>query len=77
MSDNIINFDSIRKTKDPVEKVCQMASKEFAELIIIGEDKQGELKMVTTLENYADINYIIDIIKIGLITKVGQHNGEE
>ena len=77
MSDNIINFDSIRKTKDPVEKVCQMASKEFAELIIIGEDKQGELNMVTTLENYADINYIIDIIKIGLITKVGQHNGEE
>tara|TARA_S200002703_G_scaffold132139_1_gene119892 strand:+ start:612 stop:845 length:234 start_codon:yes stop_codon:yes gene_type:complete len=77
MSDNIINFDSIRKTKDPVEKVCQMASKEFAELIIIGEDKQGELKMVTTLENYADINYIIDIVKIGLITKVGQHNGEE
>ena len=77
MSDNIINFDAIRKTKDPVEKVCQMASKEFAELIIIGEDKQGELKMVTTLENYADINYIIDIVKIGLITKGGQHNGEE
>jgi hypothetical protein len=77
MSDNIINFDAIRKTKDPVEKVCRMASKEFAELIIIGEDKQGELKMVTTLENYADINYIIDIVKIGLITKGGQYNGEE
>jgi hypothetical protein len=77
MNDNIINFDSIRKTKDPIKKVCDLASKEFKELIIIGEDKEGELKMITTLENYADINYIIDIIKIGLITKRGQHNGEE
>ena len=77
MSDNIIHFDSIRKTKDPVEKVCQMASKEFAELIIIGEDKQGELKMVTTLENYADINYIVDIVKFGLLTKGAEENGRE
>ena len=77
MSDNIINFDAIRKSKDPVKKVCDIASKEFKELIIIGEDKEGELKMITTLENYADINYIIDIVKIGLITKGGQYNGEE
>ena len=34
-------------------------------------------QVVTTLENYADINYIIDIVKIGLITKGGQYNGEE
>jgi hypothetical protein len=54
-----------------------MASKEFAELIIIGEDKQGELKMITTLENYADINYIIDIVKLGLLTKGAEENGRE
>jgi hypothetical protein len=77
MNDNIINFDSIRKTKDPIKKVCDLASKEFKELIIIGEDKEGELKMITTLENYADISYIIDIIKLGIITKGADDNGEK
>ena len=77
MSDNIINFDSIRKTKDPVEKVCRMASKEFAELIIIGEDKQGELMFAREISSLADITYIMEVIKLGLITKGGQDNGEE
>jgi hypothetical protein len=77
MSDNIINFNSIRKTKDPVEKVCELASKEFSELIIIGEDKEGELKMVTTLENYADITYIMEIVKLGLLTRGAEEHGKE
>jgi hypothetical protein len=77
MSDNIINFNSIRKTKDPVEKVCELASKEFSELIIIGEDKEGELKMVTTLENYADITYIMEIVKLGLLTRGAEEHGQE
>tara|TARA_Y100000114_G_C11542752_1_gene223414 strand:+ start:105 stop:338 length:234 start_codon:yes stop_codon:yes gene_type:complete len=77
MNDNIINFESIRKSKDPVKKVCDIASKEFKELIIIGEDNQGELKMITTLENYADITYIMEVIKLGLITKGAEENGEK
>ena len=77
MSDNIINFESVRKAKNPVKKVCDMASKEFKELIIIGEDNQGELKMITTLENYADITYIMEVIKLGLITKGAEENGEK
>ena len=77
MSSNIIDFDLIRKAKNPVKKVCDIASKEFKELIVIGEDKDGELRMITTLENYADITYIMEVIKLGLITKGGQDNGEE
>tara|TARA_A100001201_G_scaffold94461_1_gene81912 strand:- start:634 stop:867 length:234 start_codon:yes stop_codon:yes gene_type:complete len=77
MKDNIINFEEIRKAKNPVKKVCDIASKEFKELIIIGEDNEGELKMITTLENYADITYIMEIIKLGLITKGAEENGEK
>jgi hypothetical protein len=77
MNDNIKNFESIRKSKDPVKKVCDIASKEFKELIIIGEDNQGELKMITTLENYADITYIMEVIKLGLLTKGAEENGEK
>ena len=44
MKDNIINFESIRKTKDPVARICNVASKEFENLLIIGEDKKGQYR---------------------------------
>ena len=77
MTNNIIDFDLIRKAKNPVKKVCDIASKEFKELIVIGEDKDGELRMITTLENYADIVYIMEIIKLGIITKGAEENEEK
>tara|TARA_R100001015_G_C4477021_1_gene58747 strand:+ start:176 stop:409 length:234 start_codon:yes stop_codon:yes gene_type:complete len=77
MSDNIINFEKIRKTKDPVAKVCSLASKEFRDLMIIGEDKNGELKMVSTLDNYADMMFMMEIIKLGILTKGGEGNEEK
>lgn len=77
MSDNIINFEKILKTKDPVKKVCDIASKEFREVILIGEDRNGELRMITTLDNYADMMYMMEIIKMGLITKGAEGNEEE
>ena len=57
--------------------MCDIASKEFKELIIIGEDNNGELKMITTLENYADITYIMEVIKMGIITKGAEGHEEE
>ena len=77
MSDNIINFEKILKTKDPVKKVCDIASREFREVILIGEDRNGELRMITTLDNYADMMYMMEIIKMGLITKGAEGNEEE
>ena len=41
------------------------------------EDNEGQLKMITTLENYADITYIMEVIKLGLITKGAEENGEK
>ena len=77
MSDNIINFEKILKTKDPVKKVCDIASREFREVILIGEDRNGELRLITTLDNYADMMYMMEIIKMGLITKGAEGNEEE
>ena len=77
MSDNIINFEQILKTKDPVKKVCDIASKEFREVMLIGEDKNGELRMITTLDHYADMLYMMEIIKMGIITKGAEGHEEE
>ena len=77
MKDNIINLDSIRKTKDPVARICDLASKEFKELLLIGEDKDGQLKMVTTIEEPADMLYMFEIVKLGLITKGAEQDEEK
>ena len=77
MNDNIINFEKILKSKDPVKKVCDIASKEFNDLMIIGEDKNGELRMVTTMDNYADMTFMLEIIKLGILTKGGEQNEEK
>ncbi len=76
MKDNVIQLDSIRKTKDPVARICNLASKEFKELLLIGENKEGQLKMVTTIEEPADMLYMLEIVKLGLITK-GAENEEK
>ena len=76
-NDNVINFEKILKTKDPVKKVCDIASKEFNDLMIIGEDKNGELRMITTMDNYADMTFMIEIIKLGILTKGGENNEEK
>lgn len=77
MSNNIIDFDLIRKAKNPVKKVCDIASKEFREVMLIGEDKNGELRMITTLDHYADMLYMMEIIKMGIITKGAEGHEEE
>ena len=58
-------------------KVCSLASKEFKDLMIIGEDKNGELRMVSTLDNYADMVFMMEIIKLGILTKGGEDNEEK
>ena len=76
-NDNIINFEKILKSKDPVQKVCEIASKEFDDVMIIGEDKNGELRMITTMDNYADMMFMMEIIKLGIVTKGGEDHGEK
>ena len=53
------------------------ASKEFKELLLIGEDKDGQLKMVTTIEEPADMLYMLEIVKLGLITKGAEQDEEK
>jgi len=45
--------------------------------MLIGEDKNGELRMITTLDHYADMLYMMEIIKMGIITKGAEGNEEE
>ena len=45
--------------------------------MIIGEDKNGELRMITTMDNYADMMFMMEIIKLGIVTKGGEDHGEK
>jgi hypothetical protein len=56
MSDNIIKFPyKMRRTVKPVPLVCEMAAETFEQLVIMGQNKQGQVQMITTLKDPADV----------------------
>ena len=69
MSDNIIHLDKIKKSKDPVKNVCDAAAKEFSDLIIIGEDKNGKIQMITTVSEPADLIWFLKVCEHGILSR--------
>jgi len=61
MSDNILKFPyKIRRTEKPVEVVCQIAADCFEEIIIVGTTKDGQIQMITTIKNSADVLWSLE-----------------
>jgi len=69
MKDNVIHLDKIRRTKTPVRSVCNMAAEEFRELVIIGEDKDGKIQMITTIPEPADLLWFLKVCEHGILTR--------
>ena len=69
MSDNVIQLDKIKRTKDPVKNVCEMAAKEFNDLVIIGEDKDGKIQMITTIAEPADLIWFLKVCEHGILSR--------
>ena len=69
MSDNVIHLDKIRRSKNPVKTVCDAASKEFIDLVIIGEDKEGKIQMITTVPEPADLMWFLKVCEHGILSR--------
>ena len=68
MSDNVINFPyKIRKTKKPVESVCELAALTFEEIVVIGKTKDGQIQMVTTMEDSADVLWKLENARFAIM----------
>ena len=69
MKDNVIHLDRIRRTKNPVRSVCKLAAEEFRELVIIGEDKDGKIQMITTMPEPADLLWFLKVCEHGIFSR--------
>ena len=73
MSDNVIKFPyKMRRTAKPVATVCELAAEQFEDLVIMGQNKQGDVQMITTLKDPADILWYMEAARFGIM-----HGGVE
>ena len=68
MSDYIIKFPyKMRRTVKPVSLVCEMAAEEFEQLVIMGQNKKGQVQMITTLGDPADVLRYMEAARFGIM----------
>ena len=68
MSDNIIKFPyKMRRTTKPVATVCELAAEQFDQLVIMGQNKQGDVQMITTLKDPADVLWYMEAARFGIM----------
>ena len=74
---NVISFPAnrVEKTLEPVSKVCEMAADNFKDLIILGQNKEGAVQMVTTIHDPAEIFWYMEAARFGIM--LGGEDDEE
>ena len=70
MTDKIISFPvhRVKKTKEPVPMVCDVASQVFKEIIIMGENHEGQVQMITTVSDPAEVLWYMEAARFGIMT---------
>ena len=68
-NDNVVYLNQrIKLSADPVPTVCEFAGKILADAIIVGQSKDGSIKMMTTIEDVADIVWYLETAKHSLLS---------
>ena len=68
MSDNVLKFPyKLKSTKLPIETVCDMAKKRLDKVVIAGVTKQGQVQLITTFQDPAEVLYYLEMAKTGLM----------
>tara|TARA_B100000902_G_C27305085_1_gene914980 strand:- start:2162 stop:2398 length:237 start_codon:yes stop_codon:yes gene_type:complete len=67
--DNIISFPihKVTRTKEPVRTVCEIAGEVFKNLIIMGENHEGAIQMITTVSDPAEILWYMEAARFGIM----------
>ena len=56
------------RTKDPVPMVCEVAGETFKDIIIMGENNEGVVQMITTVSDPAEILWYMEAARFGIMT---------
>ena len=68
MADNVIPFHKVKRTTEPVPAICEVAGKVFKKVIIMGENHDGVVQMLTTVSDPADILWYMEAARFGIMT---------
>ena len=68
MSDNVLKFPyKLKKTQLPLERVCDMAKVKLDKAVIAGVTDQGQVQLMTTFQDPAEVLYYLEMAKTGLM----------
>ncbi len=58
----------VRIDKEPVPAVCELAGSVCKEVIIMGENQEGQVHMITTVSDPAEILWYMEAARFGIMT---------
>ena len=69
MSDNVIKFPyKVKRTVKPVPMVCELAAKQFDQILIVGTNAEdGFVQMITTMKDPAEVLWHIEAAKFAIM----------
>ena len=79
MSDNILKFPyKVRKTVKPVPLVCEMAAKQFEQVLIVGTNSEDDsVQMITTMKDPAEVLWHLESAKFGIMNGLEEEENDE
>ena len=69
MSDNVIKFPyKVKRTVKPVPLVCELAAKQFDQILIVGTNAEdGFVQMITTMKDPAEVLWHLESAKLSIM----------
>ena len=70
MTNKVVPFNPhrLQQTKDPVAKVCNTAGELFKNLVILGETHEGQVQMITTVEDVSEMLWYMEAARFAIMT---------
>ena len=70
MTNKVVPFNPhrLQHTKDPVTEVCNTAGKAFRRVLILGENQDGQVQMLTTVEDVSEVLWYMEAARFAIMT---------
>ena len=70
MTNKVVPFNPhrLQRTKDPVAEVCNTAGEAFKRVLILGENQDGQVQMLTTVEDVSEVLWYMEAARFAIMT---------
>ncbi|MDB2528052.1 hypothetical protein N9X93_01090 [Alphaproteobacteria bacterium] len=70
MTNKVVPFNPhrLQQSKDPVAEVCSTAGEAFKRVLILGENQDGQIQMLTTVEDVSEVLWYMEAARFAIMT---------